>query len=60
MDGGGITSGLVPRRNIDPVTPTAAERRKPGLERSMSHQRSGLAMASAIQTWRVEVQVSLR
>jgi hypothetical protein len=44
--GDGIISGLRLRRMVVPKTPTAAERRKPGLERSMRYHRTGFTRAS--------------
>lgn len=49
-DGAGIMSGLTPMSTAEPASPTMAERSRPGLERSMSHQRSGLARASVRDT----------
>lgn len=59
-EGMGIMPGLMPRSSKDPTRPTMAERRKPGLERSMSHQSRGLARASVAEIWRVDDQASLR
>lgn len=58
--GEGITSGLRPRSARVPLRPTKVERRKPGLERSMMYQRTGLTRASVRETCRVDVQGSLR
>jgi hypothetical protein len=49
-EGVGIMAGLMPRRITEPARPTPAERRKPDLDRSMSHQRRGLTRARVIET----------
>lgn len=59
-EGVGIISGLTPRRKAEPVRPTAAARTKPGLERSISHQRRGFTRASDRDTWRVDAQATFR
>jgi len=41
----GIMSGFETRRRAVPVAPTAEERMKPGLERSIMYQRTGLTRA---------------
>jgi hypothetical protein len=43
--GAGIISGFRPRRIVVPNTPTAAERRNPGFERSTRYQRTGFTRA---------------
>lgn len=53
-------AGFTPRRTTEPASPTAAERRKPALDRSMSHQSSGLTRAKVTETCKVEDQGSLR
>ncbi len=58
--GEGTISGFRLRRTEVPRRPTAAERRKPGLERSTRYQRTGLTRARVRETWRVEAQGSLR
>jgi hypothetical protein len=58
--GEGIISGLRLRRTAVPQKATEVERRKPGLERSMRYQRTGLTRASVKETWRVEAQDNLR
>lgn len=60
LEGVGIISGFTPSSKPAPATPTAAERRKPALERSMSHQRSGLTSARVMDTCKVDDQASLR
>jgi hypothetical protein len=50
VDGGGTHSGLMERRTKVPATPTRADRRKPGLERSMRYHRAGLTRASVSET----------
>ena len=59
-DGVGIMSGLMPSSTAEPVSPTAADSRKPGLERSMRYHRNGLTSASVSETWSVDAQGSLR
>jgi hypothetical protein len=44
--GEGIISGFKLRSTVVPSTPTAADRRKPGLERSTRYQRTGFTRAS--------------
>jgi hypothetical protein len=56
--GEGITFGLIPNKMAEPVRPTAAERRNPGLERSMRYHRKGLTRARVRETWRVDAQGS--
>lgn len=58
--GEGIISGFRLRSMVVPKTPTAAERMKPGLERSMRYQRTGLTRASVREAWRVDAHGSLR
>lgn len=58
--GVGIMSGLTPMSRREPTSPTAADRRKPGLERSMSHHNRGLTSASVTESCSVEAQGSLR
>jgi hypothetical protein len=53
-------SGVVARRSAVPVAPTAVERMKPGLERSIRYQRTGFTRASVRDAWRVDAQGSLR
>ena len=43
--GEGTISGLMARTRIVPAMPTMVERVKPGLERSMRYQRTGLTRA---------------
>jgi len=56
--GDGIMSGLETSSNAVPVAPTAVERMKPGFERSIRYQRTGLTSARVREAWRVEVQGS--
>lgn len=58
--GEGIMSGFEARRRAVPVAPTKDERRKPGLDRSMRYQRTGLTRASVREAWRVDAHGSLR
>lgn len=58
--GEGIMSGFEARRRAVPVAPTKAERRKPGLERSMRYHRTGLTRASVREAWRVDAHGNLR
>lgn len=58
--GGGTMSGLTPRRTAVPVMPTMAERMKPGFDRSMRYQSTGLTSARVKETCRVDCQGSLR
>ena len=58
--GVGIMSGLILRRIAEPVTPTAAERMKPGLERSMRCQRKGLTRASVSDACSADAHGSFR
>ena len=48
-DGVGIMSGLMTRSRREPTRPTPADSRSPGLDRSMSHQSSGLARANVAE-----------
>jgi hypothetical protein len=59
-DGVGIMPGSIPSRKMDPAKPTAVERRNPTFERSMSHQSSGLTMASVPVACKVEDHANLR
>ena len=43
-----------------PIAPTEEESRKPGLERSIIYQRTGLTRKSVREAWREDVQGSLR
>ena len=52
--------GFTPSRTAVPARPTMVERMKPGLERSIMYQRTGLTRASVNETWRVDCQGSLR
>jgi hypothetical protein len=54
--GEGIISGFEASRRAVPVAPTEAERMKPGLERSIIYQRTGLTRARVREAWRVDVQ----
>jgi hypothetical protein len=54
VEGAGIISGFTPSRKRDPVMPTAVDRRKPGMDRSMSHHRRGLASARVADACSVE------
>lgn len=56
----GIISGVTMKWSKVPVTPTAVERRRPGLERSIRYQRTGFTNARVRDAWRVEDQGSLR
>jgi hypothetical protein len=56
----GIISGLEASRIVVPIAPTAAERIKPGTERSIRYQRAGLTMKRVRDAWRLEVQGSFR
>src|SRR5438034_1216254 len=58
--GEGTTSGLIPSNANIPASPTNVERMKPGLERSMRYQSTGLTRARVSDTWRVDCQGSLR
>lgn len=60
VEGAGIISGLTPSRNADPVSPTAADKTNPGLERSMSHQRKGLTRARVREACKVDAQATFR
>ena len=53
-------SGFTPSRTAVPVRPTMVDRMKPGLERSIMYQRSGLTRASVSEPWRVDCHGSLR
>jgi hypothetical protein len=53
-----MISLLEARRRAVPVAPTAVERMKPGLERSIMYQRTGFTRARVREAWRVEVQGS--
>ena len=53
-------SGLEARRRAVPMAPTLEESRKPGFERSIMYQRTGLTRKSVREAWRLEVQGSLR
>jgi len=44
--GDGIMSGFEARRRAVPVAPTAVDKRKPGVERSIRNQRTGFTRAS--------------
>lgn len=56
----GIMSGFETRRSAVPVAPTAVERMKPGLERSIRYQSTGLTSARVKEACMVEAQGSLR
>ena len=58
--GDGIISGFRLSSTVVPKTPTAAERKKPGLVRSIRYQRTGLTRASVREAWRVDVHGNLR
>ena len=58
--GDGIISGFEARRRAVPIAPTEEESRKPGLERSITYQRTGFTRKRVREAWRVEVQGSLR
>ncbi len=58
--GDGIISGFRLSRTVVPKTPTAAERRNPGLVRSIRYQRTGLTRASVSEAWKVDVHANLR
>jgi hypothetical protein len=58
--GEGIMSGLEARRRAVPVAPTALERMKPGFERSIRYQSTGLTRARVRDACSVEAQGSLR
>jgi hypothetical protein len=53
-------SGLESSKKKVPVAPTAEESRKPGFERSIMYHRTGLTRNRVRDTWRVDVQGSLR
>ena len=53
-------SGLTPKALAVPVSPTSIDRRKPGLERSIRYQRTGLTRASVNDIWAVDCHGSLR
>lgn len=53
-------SGFEARTRAVPVKPTPVERIKPGLDRSMRYQRTGLTRASVREAWRVDAHGSLR
>jgi hypothetical protein len=59
-EGGGTMSGLIDRSTKVPATPTTAESRNPGLDRSMIYHRAGLTRARVRETWRVDCQGSFR
>ena len=54
--GEGTISGLIARTRIVPAMPTMVERVKPGLERSMRYQRTGLTRARVRESCRVDCQ----
>jgi len=56
--GEGNISGLDTRRSAVPVAPTAVERIKPGLDRSIIYHRTGLTRARVREACRVDVQGS--
>lgn len=58
--GDGIISGLSDSSTAVPTTPTEVERRKPGFDRSIRYQSTGLTSASVKDTCKVEVQGSFR
>lgn len=58
--GEGTISGFTPSSTAVPATPTMADRKKPGLERSTMYHRTGLTSASVRETCRVDCQGSLR
>lgn len=49
-----MISGFRPNEMMEPVSPTAADSRKPGLERSIKYHRRGLAIAKVKDTCIVE------
>lgn len=55
-----IMSGLEARRTAVPVAPTAVDRMKPGFDRSIIYQRTGLTRASVREACRVDVHGSFR
>lgn len=58
--GCGTTFGLMPSNRAVPPRPTSADSRKPGFERSMRYQSTGLTRASVSETWDVDCQGSFR
>lgn len=52
--GAGMISGSSPRETIVPARPTAADRRKPVLDRSIRYHKSGFAIAKVRETCIVE------
>ncbi len=58
--GEGIISGFEAKSKAVPVAPTNEESKKPGLERSMRYQSTGLTRARVRDACRVEAQGSLR
>lgn len=52
--------GLSPSRKAVPATPTTAETRNPGFERSIRYHRAGLTMAKVSETCNVDCHGSLR
>lgn len=53
-------SGLIPSSTAVPTIPMNAERRNPGLERSIRYHKNGLTMARVRETCKVDCQGSLR
>src|SRR3569833_573642 len=58
--GAGIMLGLRPMSAADPARPTAADSRKPDLERSRRYHRKGFTSASVSDSSMVEAQGSFR
>lgn len=56
----GIISVFTPSRRMDPISPKAADRMKPGLDRSMSHHIRGFTSASDADICRLDVHATLR
>lgn len=48
--GVGMNSKFSPISNTEPAEPTAAERRKPGFDRSIRYHRKGLTIAKVMET----------
>lgn len=53
-DGVGTISGSTPISTAEPIRPTAAESRKPGLERSIKYHKKGLTRASVSESCSVD------
>lgn len=54
--GAGIISWFNPSATMEPARPTAADNKKPGLDRSIRYHRNGLTAARVIETCIVEAQ----